>query len=167
MTKNSLYRLTVFSLLLAPLTIGAQSASVLSAGARVRLTTPKLDADQRTGRVVSAEADTIQFRSDVYPVTRTFAMSDITMMELSAGRVSNKGRFALIGLLAGGAIGFAAGYHESGGHGGQMIGGGKKSPSENAFLSAGIGGALGSLGGWLVGRSRVSERWVRVRAEDR
>ena len=160
MTTKLIYCAAAIAMLLAPLALGAQNASMLTAGTRVRLVTPALDAGQRTGKVVGASGDTIQFRADVYPITRNIPLSQITSVEVSRGRVSSKGRFALIGLAVGGAIGFAAGHHESGGRGGQIIGGGRKSASENAFLSAGMVGALGGLTGWLVGRSHTSERWV-------
>lgn len=165
MAKKLFYSVALCSMVLAPLTIEAQYASQLSPGTRVRLVTAALTTEQRVGRVVNASSDTIQFRADVYPVTRTIPVSEITSMEVSAGRVSNKRRFALIGLAIGGAVGFAAGHHESGGNGGQFIGGGRKSPTENAFLSAGMLGALGGVTGWFVGRSRVSEKWVRMNAE--
>ena len=160
MTKKIILCAAVLFALSVPFAVQAQESSLLAAGTRVKLRTPALDAAQQIGKVVGGSGDTILFRADVYPITRTLAMSDITSMEVSGGRVSAKKKFALIGAAIGGAIGFATGNHESGGRGGQFIGGGRKSATENAFLSAGIVGALGGLTGWVVGRSHTSERWV-------
>ena len=153
--------------LAGPCLVEAQDASALAVGTRVKLRTPALDAAQQIGKVVGSSGDTILFRADVYPITRTLAMSEITSLEVSRGRVSAKKKFALIGAAVGGAVGFAAGHHESGGRGGQIIGGGRKSASENAFLSAGMVGALGGLTGWVVGRSHTSERWVPAQPSNR
>ncbi len=166
MPKKLFYYAAAFSVLILH-SAKAQNSSMPGAGTRVKLVTPVLGAAQQTGRVVSANADTIEFRADVYPVTRSIPLSQISSMQVSAGQVSGKRRFALIGLAAGGVIGFATGYHATGSRGGQFIGGGKKSASENAFLSAGLVGALGGLTGWLLGRTHVSENWVSVRTEDR
>ena len=129
-------------------------------GARIRITSPGVRDSERVGTVVSVTSDSIRFTPDSRPASLAVAHSDIKSIEVSAGRVSARNRFALIGVAIGGAVGFASGYHESGGNGGQYIGGGKKSAMENALLSAAIVGVLGGVTGWIVGGSHTQEKWV-------
>ncbi len=90
-----------FLFLLLPPALRAQDASLLGAGTRVKLVTPALEAAQQTGTVVAATRDTITFRSDGYPVTRSLAVADLTAIQISGGKETHRGRDALYGLAIG------------------------------------------------------------------
>ncbi len=140
----------------------AQDASVLGAGTRVRLTSPALDSSVQVGRVVSATRDTISFRSDANPVTRTLAVKDLTSIEISGGMETHRGRDALYGLAIGGGAG-------------AILGAATYKKPQNCFIfcdtrgfdaAAGAlsGGLVGTLvGAFIVGSFDKTERWVPLR----
>jgi hypothetical protein len=140
----------------------AQDAATLGAGTRVRLVTPALDPAQRIGTVVTATHDTITFRSEANPVTRSVAVSDLTSIEISDGKETHRGRDAFYGLVVGGGAGAilgAATYKKEtdcfifcATRGGDAIAG------------ALAGGAVGTLvGAFIVGSGDKTERWVPLR----
>lgn len=140
----------------------AQDASVLGAGTRVRLTSPALDSSVQIGRVVSATRDTISFRSDANPVTRTLAVKDLSSIEISGGMETHRGRDALYGLAIGGGAG-------------AILGAATYKKPQNCFIfcdtrgfdaAAGAlsGGLVGTLvGAFIVGGFDKTERWVPLR----
>lgn len=149
-------------ILAAAPTLQAQDASLLGAGTRVKLVTPALDVAQQTGTVVSATRDTITFRSDVFPVTRSLAVADLTSLEISGGKETHRGRDALYGLAIGGSAGALLGAATY------------KKPkdcywfcdtrSTDTVAGAIAGGLLGTLiGAFIVGSNDKTERWVPLR----
>ncbi len=143
-----------------------QQPNMLEAGARVRLTSPTLESDQRIVRIVSPGTDTLVFQSERNPVTRRLALKDISAVERSLGEKRRTGSGAVIGLLAGAAIGGILGYTaqertcENAGLTGCLI------LPASAGQSAALGGIVGGLAGLLVGTTvgwlSKSERWQRV-----
>ena len=140
----------------------AQDASVLGAGTRVKLITPALDPSQQTGKVIAATHDTITFRSDANPVTRSFAVADLTGIEVSGGKDTHRGRDALYGLVIGGAAGAAIGAASY------------KTPKDcfifcetrrgDAVAGSLFFGTVGTLvGAFIVGSHDKTERWVPLR----
>jgi hypothetical protein len=165
---SSRFVLLVISLTVVATTpICAQDASVLSAGTRVRIVTPALDEAHQTGRVVAATRDTIIFRSDAFPVTRSFAVSDVSAIEISAGNQTHRGRDALYGLGIGGPAGALAGSLAY------------KKPQPNcwficetrggdAVAGALFGGVVGTIvGAFIVGSFDATERWVTIKDSGR
>lgn len=137
-------------------TIAAQEMG-LAEGARVRLVSSTLPTDHQLARIISASNDTIVFRSDAYPVTRSLALRDIDSIEVSTGNHRRTGRGALIGIgigIAGGAALGAATFSPCKGfcvvpetRGGAMGAGA-------AFF-----GTLGGLTGALIGAMHTQEDW--------
>ena len=54
--------------------------------------------------------DSLTFRSEAYPVTRTLAMSDLSAIEIQTSSGHPFGRYALIGAAVGGTAGAILGY---------------------------------------------------------
>ncbi len=140
----------------------AQDPSVIGAGTRVRLISPALVDSLREGVVVSATHDTISFKSDKYPVTRAFAVADLTSIQISGGMATHRLRDALYGV----AIGTTAG---------SLIGAATYKKPETCYWFCTqrtdaiiAGGVLGGLPGMLVGAVVVgnydkTERWIPLR----
>lgn len=137
----------------------AQTSSVLGAGTRVRITAAALDSSMQVGRVVSATSDTISFRADANPITRTLAVKDISTIEIGGGMETHRGRDALYGLAIGGAAGGILGAVTY------------KKPKDcfifcdtrgfDTAAGAVTGGLLGTLvGAFIVGSTDKTERWV-------
>jgi hypothetical protein len=91
----------------APENGAAQSGlTALSPGARVRVQAAPLGPSAQTARVVSVSADTIVVRPDhASGFDVTLPRAAITQLDVSVGRRTRKGRFALIGLGAGSLVG--------------------------------------------------------------
>ncbi len=158
MTPRSFLSATFLFLLLTP-SLRAQDASLLGAGTRVRLVTPALDAAQQTGTVVAATRDTITFRSDGYPVTRSLAVADLTSIQISGGKETHRGRDSLYGLAIGGTAGAllgAASYKKQ-----QQCFILCETRSGDAVAGAIVGGLFGTLiGAFVFGSMDKTERWV-------
>jgi hypothetical protein len=143
---------------------GQQSGMQLETGARLRLTSPGLQSDRQIGRIVSLTSDSMMFRSERYPVSRSIARSDIREVEVSIGEKRRTGRGAVIGLLAGSVIGVVVGAQAGDEACVPTIVGCPEimSTGEAAALFGAIGGAAGLLVGSTVGWLAKSERWKRV-----
>jgi hypothetical protein len=159
--KKTILAVTALAILLAP-AARAQDASVLGAGTRVRLAGRGVDSAQQIGKVVSATRDSIVFRADAYPVTRTVAVADLSSIEISGGQATHRGRDALYGLAIGGGVGAIAGAASY------------KRPkscyflcdtrSSDAIAGALLGGLVGSVvGAFIVGTVDKTERWIPLR----
>jgi hypothetical protein len=166
MTKRFLQCLAALLAVAAPAVSRAQDASVLGAGVRVRLVTPALEANQQMGKVVTATSDTIVFRSDANPVTRSIPVADIASIDVSGGMQTHRGRDALYGLAIGGVAGAIAGALSY-----------KPDPkcwifcdtrSSDAIAGGVLGGLTGTLiGAFVFGSLDKTERWIPLRKSAR
>lgn len=142
----------------------AQDATVLLPGTRVRIVAAGIDPRERTGRIVHATRDTITFRSDENPATRTLALSDIASIDISGGEQTHRGRDALYGLAIGGAAGaaisaatysepkcsiYCAPYH------------GRSGVTASGAIAGSVFGA--ALGAFVFANFDKTERWVPLR----
>lgn len=158
--KNAI-RCAILVVLIAAPSLKAQDASVLGVGTRVRVSSASLDGPQ-TGKIVSATRDTISFRGDVTPVTRTLAVSDISSIEISSGMETHRLDYALYGLAIGAPVGALIGsatYKKP-----KVCDFMCSSRGENTAGGGIAGGLIGSLvGAFVVGSMNKSERWVPLR----
>lgn len=134
-------------------------------GSRVRIVAPVFGPKKQLGTVSSLTRDTLVLRHGSGMALQSVAMSDITALEVSSGKHTNKAKGALWGLLVGAAGGGILGYTlykepscQSQG-GGCFILIGPDSKGTNAVFSAVVGGVFGLLAGTLIGM-RASETWV-------
>jgi hypothetical protein len=120
-----------------------------------------LDSTRQIGKVVSATRDSIVFRADAYPVTRTFAVAEISSIEISGGQATHRKRDATYGLAIAGGVGAIAGAATY-----------KKAKTcyflcdtrtSDAAFGALVGGLAGSIVGALVGSVDKTERWIPLR----
>lgn len=163
MTRKSLFAAALLACAAAP-ALRAQDPSLLGAGTRVKLVTPALDVAQQTGTVVAATRDTITFRSDAFPVTRSFAVSDLSSIEISSGKETHRGRDALYGLAIGGAGGALLGVASYKKPDPQTCWFFCETRSGDAIAGAVLGGLTGTLvGAFIVGSRDKTERWVPLR----
>jgi hypothetical protein len=163
MTLKSLFGAAALLSSIAP-ALRAQDVTLLGAGTRVRLVTPVLDVAQQEGTVIAATRDSITFRADTYPVTRSLAVADLTTIEISGGMQTHRGRDALYGLAIGGTAGALVGAATY------------KKPkqcfwfcdtrSSDAIAGAVAGGLLGTLAGaFIFANFDKTERWVPLRKQ--
>lgn len=138
----------------------AQENTVLAPGARLRLITPRLDASQQNVTVISASADSVAFRSESYPDTRTVALSDITAVEVLTFGERPFLRNMFVGGAVGGTLGAILAYTSF-----------KKcedcwiyvsSRSRETTGGALLGGLAGVIGGLAVAAVQRGERWTRI-----
>ena len=141
-------------------TARSQDQTVLRSGARVRLITPRLDASHQTVTVISASADSVEFRSGVYPVTRTLALSEISAVEVRTYGERPFLRNMMIGGALGaavGAIAAAAAYKEC-----EDCWFYEPSRGKDATGGALAGGLVGVIGGIAIAAFQRGERWTRI-----
>jgi len=147
-------------LLAAAATPGAaQLQTGLTPGARVRLITPRLEASQQTVTVVSSSSDSVHFRSQSHPVTRSLPLSQINAVEVR----SYGERPFLRNMFIGGAVGTGVGaalaflaYEECDNC---------WYPTSRGRDTAGgalLGGLAGVIGGLAVAAVQRRELWTRI-----
>ena len=139
--------------------------AALSPGAHVRVRAASLGPAARTARVVTAGADTIVVRpDDASGFDVTLPRTEITQLDVSAGRRTRKARFALVGAGAGAVVGGivgAASYADPC----------EKEPAicagffhdtrqSDAFGGAVAGALLGAAAGAITGQLRTTDRWT-------
>jgi hypothetical protein len=152
--------------LIAPAT-GFSQMSVANAvrvdtGSRVRVAAPVFGGKKQVATLVSFTPDTLVLRQGASTTYRSIATSDITALEVSAGRHSRKAKGALLGLLMGAGVGAAIGYfsyEEPEPCGCIRIDLGPSSEGTSAAFGGALGGIVGALIGALVG-SRPTDTWV-------
>lgn len=141
--------------------LAQQQGIQLETGARVRLISPTLQPNQQIVRILSARRDTVVFRSERNPVTRSLALSEISAVEVSLGEQRRTRRGAVIGLLSGAAIGGIAGYVAYEPCTGFCLFGPSSAESDAAWGGL-AGGVVGLLVGTTIGWLSKSEKWQRV-----
>jgi hypothetical protein len=138
-----------------------QTTVRLESGARARLVTPTLPADQQIVQIEATANDTIVFRSEKYPVTRSLALSEISAVDVSVGHRRQTARGAMIGLGTGLALGAIAGYAAYEPCDGFCILG-PDTQGQSAAWGGIAGGVLGLVAGTTIGFLTKSEKWQRV-----
>ena len=146
--------LVALSLHLSPLTLGAQSRSQLTAGARVRVAaSPRIG--WITGTVASADSARLILRAARGAAQDTVPFTSVEALEVSRGRPWQVRTVvgALGGCVLGGVIGalIGAGYADGGGDTGA-----------GAALGASVGCAAWALLGGAAGALTARERWRAV-----
>jgi len=150
------------SLLLAAAAMpgAAQLQTGLTPGARVRLITPRLEASQQTVTVVSSSSDSVHFRSQSHPVTRSLPLSQINAVEVR----SYGERPFLRNMFIGGAVGGTLGA---------VLAFASYEKCEDCWIyvtsrgrdTAGgalLGGLAGVIGGLAVAAVQRGEIWTRI-----
>jgi hypothetical protein len=140
----------------------AARAASLYPGARVRIT--RIDEKPLVAIVVARVADTLVVRAPGQAQPLTLPLAEISRLDVSTGRHRNVGKGALVGIVAGGALGAvlgAASYQpcESTEFLGCLLA--PTDRGESATLGGAVGGALGLVVGALIGVVR-QDTWKRV-----
>lgn len=146
----------------APAASSAQSTasapSHLVEGTRVRVSTVHRR-DPITGVVVSHSADSLVMRSDKDSATMTLPTAQVSRVDISRGRRTQKLKGATIGFLSGAGIGALVGYAtyepSCGSEGWICFDFG---PEFEAAAAASLFGLVGAITGTLVG-NREREQW--------
>jgi hypothetical protein len=135
-------------------------------GSRVRIAAPVFGPKNQVGTVVSLTRDTLVFRQGPSTSLQSVATSQITALEVSSGKHSNKTKGALWGLVVGAGGGAILGYTmykapkcEPDAFFGCIVFFGPDSRGSNAALSAVAGAVVGVLAGTLFGMHET-ETWV-------
>jgi hypothetical protein len=138
----------------------------VDAGSRVRIAAPVFGPKKLVGSVVSLAHDTLVFRAGASTSLQPVATSDITALEVSIGKHTNKAKGALWGLFVGAGSGAILGYalyKKPTCDSNQIFGCfdilGPDSRGSNAAFSAAAGGIVGVLVGTLFGM-HGTETWV-------
>ena len=146
--------LTVLAvLLLAPLADALTQQLPLEAGQRVRVTVPSLDVSKQETRFERLNGDTLVVSSASY------ALSDVTRLEVSRGRRSMAGKGTLFGFVGGAAVGAVIGYSMGDAEGFCVF---ACTAGQKAAWGAGIGGGAGAVGGLLIGALIKTDKWERI-----
>jgi outer membrane lipoprotein SlyB len=132
----------------------SESLSSLERGARIRVTALALSETERIGRLESISADSIRFRPDAHPASRSVSLGSVHAVEVSRGTRTRRSEYTGVGVLIGGVIGYI-----SSNHGGQGIGTGNADASQNAVTGAIAGVAIGGALGWWLGGKKKVEDW--------
>lgn len=128
--------------------------SKLERGARIRINAATVLESERLGRFDSVSADTIRFRPDDHPVTRSVLLGSVRTLEVSRQAGTRRSEYAVLGALVSGVVGFFASNHN-----GQGLGTGKTDASQNAIVGGIAGAAIGGAIGWWYGGKRKVETW--------
>jgi hypothetical protein len=139
----------------------AQAPAGLENGARVRLVAPAIPVGEQIVRIEKTANDTLVFRSERNPVTRSVALSEITSVDVSLGQRRRTARGALIGLGTGVLAGAIAGYATFEPCEGWCMFAPTTAGGSAAWGGLG-GGLLGLVAGTTIGFLTKSERWQRV-----
>ena len=143
--------------LASPLCVGparAREVETVPRGARIRafLTVP--DARPIVGSLMSLEGDTLVITAEPDTHKVALLLGSVRTLEISQGRESHKGAYAVTGILVGGGVG-------------ALIGSATYDPNTDIGLGrsfSAMGGALlGAIVGLRIGTivgSKESERWV-------
>jgi hypothetical protein len=142
-------------------TVVAQTPPHLETGARVRLVAPAIPAGEQIVRIEGTTNDTLVFRSERYPVTRSLALSEISSVDVSLGQRRRTARGAIMGLGTGVVVGAVVGYMTFEPCEGFCMFEPTTASGNAAWVGLG-GGLLGLVAGTTIGFLTKSERWQRV-----
>jgi hypothetical protein len=147
---------------LAPVAADAQTPAVV-AGARVRVTAPSIDLRRHATTIVDVRGDSLVL--GVRDGSRSVALSDVTALDVSAGKRRRFLRSAGLGLGIGAIVGAVVGAatHD------ECVPTefldcllSPESRAESAVMGGVVLGAVGLLTGAVVGAVRRTDRWVAV-----
>jgi hypothetical protein len=154
-----------------PVLAAAQTAGnpewPVQAGSRVRILSPVLGDERQTVTVVSSTSDALVYRQNAQAAPQTLNSGAITRLEISTGTRAHKAKGALIGLLAGAAVGGILGYatwqrptckDPNNSFGCIAIDFG---PGFDAAVLGGLAGIAGTIVGALIG-THQTDSWVPV-----
>jgi hypothetical protein len=150
----------------APRPIVAQETpSSLAVGTSVRISAPSLGDEPRPASIVASTPDTLVVRpTGARDFTVTIARADITRIEVVTGHRPRKGRFALVGLVAGtvvGGIGGAMAYSDPCVKEPAICAGWFHETRQADAIEGALAGAmLGALGGAMLGQIWQREVWT-------
>jgi hypothetical protein len=132
----------------------AQSEPIasLERGARIRLAAANVPEAERIGKLDSVSTDSIHFRPDSHPITRSLSLMSVTTLEVRRDTGTRRSEYALLGAIAGGVIGYISSNHN-----GQGLASGKASSGQNAVVGGLAGLTIGGgLGFWFGGKKKVA-----------
>lgn len=145
--------------LVLPVMAEAQSSS-LTVGARVRVTSPRDELKNHVATLAEVRPDSIVLAGATG--SRTVGLDNVTAIEVSAGKRSRFLQDAGIGLgvgaLAGGLMGYFA-YEECDEEGFMACFMVPDSRMESAAFGGAVLGAVGLIGGAIVGAFHTTDRW--------
>jgi hypothetical protein len=164
--------LVSFSILTFACTLQAQavrSYPTIVQGDRVRFTLDTPFRDRYEATVASVSPESLYVIMDSMSTPRGFARTGLFALDVGAGKQTHEVRDAIIGAVAGAGIGAVAVtvFRPAASLGGCSASTGQsvcKRPQAARNLAAGaaIGGAVGIVGGWLIGHFIPTERWMPV-----
>ena len=134
-------------------------------GSRVRLSTQGDGVRHLVGTFSGYEGGNVGIKPDQKQSSVWVPLTSVTSFKRSSGLKSNTGKGALIGLLAGGAVGAVVGasaYEECQEVGFMACFMSPKSAGETAAIGGLAGGLLGAGIGAIVGALNKTDRWEEV-----
>lgn len=140
-------------ILLLPMIAEAQSAG-LTAGLRVRVTSPRDGVRNYAGTIMELRGDTVVVAGS--RGSRSIALDNVTALDVSTGSRTQVGRSALIGFGAGALLGGVAGavaYEEP-----DFF---FENAAQMGAASALFFGGIGMVAGAVVGALHRTDRWER------
>jgi hypothetical protein len=152
-------------LLVVPLsTISAQQPPPLEVGSLVRVTSDcrpgrsRADCRMEIGVLEAATADSVSLRLLDGGYLNAWPLASVTRLEVSRGRKSNGGTGALYGFMAGFGVGAIWGGIAGEGY----MGDAHISAAGSVVFGGLYVGAIGAIGGLLVGTFIKTDRWEEV-----
>ena len=153
---------TAFVLIVLPAAAKGQSVGIdalsLHAGARARILAPTPDSKYTLITVTSASSDSLRYTLESSLDTKSLAWQQIRKMDVTTGSHSHVARDAGIGFLIGLIGGAALGARASKGSGREA----DQLRGLAAVVNGLLGGAIGGLGGAVIGSRQRTEDWVPV-----
>jgi hypothetical protein len=144
--------LGMIAILLSPLSAWSQDPPEVVPGSRIRITDLGADrSSRRSGRVLTAGADTVVLSLDTGGEAVPFPLAGISQVEVSRGERRHVGAGIGLGLLIGagaGALLVASDCEDSYGACGPFT-----------LIGGAIGGGAGMVVGGVIGALRRTERW--------
>ena len=149
------YAFSILALALVFPAIGEAQSETLTTGTRIRVTSPSDDLKGHVTTVTDVRGDSIVVAGRAG--SRTIALTDVTALDVSAGRRMQILPDALIGFGLGAITGFVIGastYEE-----GSFF---SNSPAAEGAFAGALMGAMGLVTGGVVGIFHRKDRWTRA-----
>lgn len=156
--RLTMHRALMLCMMSCMASAASDAQSLPTPPARLRMVTPELTRTPAIGTLLAMRGDTMLVRVEDSADTTAVALSNLTTLEVSAGRRRPVAKGMGIGLLVGGAIGAFAGAASGSDREGFI----SLSAEEKAAVGAAVFGGVGALAGGMIGATRRVERWERV-----